>query len=231
MITYSWILFDADGTLFDYDAGERAALAQTLTRFGFTFDPVHLDAYRAINDRIWSDFEQGLITQELLKVRRFDLLFEACALAPAPDAAAFSALYLKNLSASSALLADAEPVVQALRGKVQLGLITNGLQSVQRPRLLHSAIGDAFSAIIISEEVGCSKPDPAIFDAAFRLMGNPRKDEVLIVGDSLSADIRGGLNYGIDTCWINRAGKPVMDGVTPRYEIRTLGELLDILAG
>ncbi len=229
MTTYSWILFDADGTLFDYDAGERAALSQTLADFGFIFTQAHLDAYRAINTQVWSDYEQGLTTQEILKVRRFELLFEACALAPAPDAVAFSTLYLENLGNCSDLFDDAEPLVRALCRKLRLALITNGLKSVQRPRLMHSAIGDAFSAVIISEEVGCSKPDPAIFDAAFRLMDNPRKDEVLIVGDSLSADIRGGLDYGIDTCWLNRAGKPAADDVLPRYEIRALAELLDIL--
>lgn len=230
MITYTWILFDADGTLFDYDAGERTALSKTLAQFGFNFVPAHLDAYRVINAQVWRDFEQGLTTQERLKVQRFDLLFETCALAPAPDAVAFSVQYLKNLSTCSDLLDDVESVIRALRGKVRLGLITNGLKSVQRPRLQRSAIGDAFSVVIVSEEVGCSKPDRAIFDVAFRLMGNPRKDEVLIVGDSLSADIQGGFAYGIDTCWINRDGKLAADEATPRYEIHALAELLDILA-
>ncbi|MBN2006546.1 MAG: YjjG family noncanonical pyrimidine nucleotidase [Anaerolineae bacterium] len=227
---YVWILFDADGTLFDYDAGERTALSKTLPQFGFDFVPAHLDAYRSINERVWHDFEQGLTTQERLKVERFELLFETCKLEPAPNATVFSARYLENLGTCSDLLDDVEQVIQALRGKLRLALITNGLGSVQRPRLRGSVIGDAFSAVIISEEVGCSKPDPAIFDVAFRQMGDPCKDEVLIVGDSLSADIQGGLAYGIDTCWINREGKPASDAVTPRYEIRALFELLNILA-
>ena len=88
-----------------------------------------------------------------------------------------------------------------MRAKYRLALITNGLRDVQRPRLAGSAIGDYFAEVIISEEVGAAKPDPAIFDAAFELLGRPPRAKVLLIGDSLSSDIAGGRDYGLDTCW------------------------------
>ncbi len=223
---YTWFLFDADGTLFDYDKSEPVALANTFAQFGYAFDAVYLDAYRTINGQLWRDFELGMIKQERIKVLRFERLFAAIGLTSAPDVAAFSARYLENLGSCTDLLDGAETVIAALRGVGHLALITNGLQVVQRGRLARSAIGGAFEVVIVSEEVGCSKPHPGIFDVAFTRMGHPRKDEVLMIGDSLTSDIKGGSDYGIDTCWYNPSGAPRSTDITITYEIRALSELL-----
>ncbi len=106
-------------------------------------------------------------------------------------------------------------------------MITNGLSDVQRPRLEASPIGDYFTAVTISDEIGIAKPDAGIFDASFAAMGQPAKSDVLLIGDSLTSDIRGGVNYGIDTCWYNPAGKPNANGLTPTYEICHLHEMLE----
>jgi FMN phosphatase YigB (HAD superfamily) len=108
-------------------------------------------------------------------------------------------------------------------------ILTNGLKDVQRSRLGQSEIGRYFSDIIISEEVGSAKPDGRIFDAAFEAMGRPQKTEVLIVGDSLTSDIQGGLDYGIDTCWFNPGRRPNILGREVGFEIERIGELLVIL--
>jgi FMN phosphatase YigB (HAD superfamily) len=110
-----------------------------------------------------------------------------------------------------------------------LALITNGIKEVQRPRFVQSALKDYFTVLIISEEVGTAKPDPAIFEAAFVQMGHPHRDEVLIIGDGLTSDIQGGYNYGIDTCWFNptRAPRPV--NIASQYEITHLTELIPLL--
>ena len=114
-------------------------------------------------------------------------------------------------------------------GKVRLALITNGLKEVQRSRLAGSTIGDCFEAVVISDEVGAAKPDRAIFEIAFSRMNHPRNEQVLIVGDSLTSDIRGGADYGIDTCWFNPMRKPRDLDVESQYEISDLSELLDIV--
>ena len=115
------------------------------------------------------------------------------------------------------------------RGLEGLAIITNGLSAVQRPRFAASSIGHLFDPVIISDELDVAKPDPAIFDAAFERMGGPAKEEVLLVGDSLSSDMRGGVDYGVDTCWYNPRGTPRPSGMSITHQIGELGELPPLL--
>jgi YjjG family noncanonical pyrimidine nucleotidase len=224
---YKWLLFDADGTLFDYDQAEAFALQNTFIQIGHSFEPQYLVAYRDINHRIWLDFEQGRIDQITLRTRRFDLLFEAINLRY--DSQDFSAKYLANLGNATHLMEGAAEIAQSLSKQCNLAIITNGLADVQRPRFAQSAINTYIKAVIISEEVGAAKPDPKIFDIAFAQMDHPAKDEVLIIGDSLTSDIQGGHNYGIDTCWFNPNGKTNGQGITSTFEIKKLNRLPEIL--
>jgi len=105
--------------------------------------------------------------------------------------------------------------------------VTNGLQAVQRSRLARSRISDFITDIIISEEVGAAKPQAAFFDAAFARLGQPAKSDVLIIGDSLTSDIQGGMDYGIDTCWYNPTNELLPDHLKVTYEIRHLRDLLE----
>ena len=139
--------------------------------------------------------------------------------------------YLEHLSRGTDLIDGAEAVLERLSARAGMVLVTNGLQDVQRSRFARSTIGGYFRDLVISEEVGAAKPDGRIFDAAFRALGNPRKEEVLMIGDSLSSDIRGGADYGIDTCWFNPEGKPREGEIEIRYEIRRLSELPPIVEG
>jgi YjjG family noncanonical pyrimidine nucleotidase len=226
-VKYKWLLFDADGTLFDYDKAEGKALQRTLEAFGIEFEPSHAETYRRLNSGIWRQFEQGVISQERLRTRRFELLFEALQVDCDPEA--FSSRYLRNLAAGSELIDGAEEVVRALHAQVGLLIITNGLADVQRPRFARSTIGDCFADIVISEEVGAAKPHKKIFDIAFEKMDSPRKKDVLIIGDSLSSDIQGGNNYGIDSCWFNARRRPRDGDVEIQHEIKDLRELLDLV--
>jgi 2-haloacid dehalogenase len=226
-IHYRWVLCDADGTLFDYDRAEAAALQQTFAENSIDLAAEHVAAYRRINAQIWRDYELGKIAQDVLRVRRFELLFEAVGVEA--DAATFSERYLVHLGEQAILIPGAEEVVKALHGRVGLVLITNGIKEVQRSRLGRSTLRDCFAGVVISDEVGVSKPDPGIFDVAFTKMGHPDKREVLIVGDSLTSDIKGGAAYGIDTCWYNPDQKPRTVDVAIRYEIGALNELLYIV--
>jgi len=224
---YTWLLFDADGTLFDYDRAEATALRRTFEQTGHLLEPGYVETYRRINQQMWVEFEQGRLSQEKLRTRRFELLFESLGIATDPEV--FSREYLRNLAEGTDLIEGAEEVIKALHGRAGLAIVTNGLKEVQGPRLARSAIADCISAMVISEEVGAAKPDQRFFEAAFQRIENPGKDNVLIVGDSLSSDIRGGNNYGIDTCWFNPMGKPPDLDVEIRYEISCLKELLDLV--
>jgi 2-haloacid dehalogenase len=225
---YKWLLFDADGTLFDYDKAEATQLEKTFRQVLGRFEPGYAETYRRVNQQIWQEFEAGRISQAVLRVKRFELLFEALEIEA--DPAAFSARYLKNLGEGTDLIEGAQETVQALHGQMGLVVITNGLKEVQTARLARSSIGGYFAHVVISEEVGAAKPDRRIFDSAFDRMCGPRKEEVLIVGDGLSSDIQGGHDYGIDTCWFNPGRKPRGLDLPIRYEIARLGDLLAVVA-
>ena len=226
---YDWVFFDADGTLFDYDAGEAAALEGAFTACDLVFDAAIGPLYSAINGAIWREYELGQITQAELKAERFRRLFAELGMTADPEE--FSRRYLEILGRQTALLDGAEEIVAALAEDVDLLLITNGLAGVQRPRFAASTIGGFFAEIVISEEVGIAKPDPAIFDLAFHRIGRPAKERVLMVGDNLGSDIQGGVNHGIDTCWFNPSGAANGHCVEPTFEIDRLEQLGDIVVG
>ena len=127
------------------------------------------------------------------------------------------------------MIEGAQEVLDALRAKYRFAILTNGLQSVQRNRLAHSAIKNDIVALVISEEIGFAKPERGFFDAAFARIGNPPKERALMIGDSLSSDIQGASDYGIDSCWYNpdRQARPASPAIT--YEITHLRELIALL--
>ncbi|MCI0398117.1 MAG: YjjG family noncanonical pyrimidine nucleotidase [Chloroflexi bacterium] len=224
---YQWLLFDADGTLFDYDRAEATALEQSFRQAGAPFEPRYLALYRQINHQLWQALERREMSPAVLRVRRFELLFEALQVELPP--AAFSASYLQHFGACAELMEGAVELLHGLQGKYRLAIITNGLQDVQRSRLACSAIGEYIAELIISEEVGYAKPHQAIFDAALARLGHPAKSEVLMIGDSLTSDMQGGCDYGLDTCWYNPAGHPRPPHLPLTYEISHLSQLMELL--
>jgi len=228
MTPYHSLLFDADGTLFDYDRAETWALSETFAQYGHAFRPGYGDIYRRVNGPLWDALEQGDVTQDRLKVLRFEMLFDELGLAV--DPAAFSDSYSRQLGKGTFLIVGAEDLLARLGDDYRLFIITNGLTDVQRSRFSASAIGRYFVDWIISEEVGFAKPDPRLFDIAFERMGRPDKERVLIIGDSLTSDIAGGIAYGIDTCWFNPTGRDADPTLPITYEIQELGQLLTLLA-
>ena len=227
---YKYLLFDLDGTLFDYEKAESNALIQTFQNFGFEYSEIFLQEYRKINMQIWLDYESGSITQKELKTERFKRLGKVLDIEIDPEN--FSRSYLNNLSQGRFLLNGVSGLLAELsEGSYRMYLITNGLKDVQRERLSGSEITEFFSDVFISEEIGAAKPDKEIFDESFRRMGNPYKNEVLLIGDSLTSDIAGGCSYGIDTCWIN-PGNLVNDSEhKPTYVIDNVKLLRKILSG
>jgi 2-haloacid dehalogenase len=220
---YLWLLFDADGTLFDYDRAESAALGQCLGQIGAEFSPASLAAYRQINSSLWQALERGETTPGALKVRRFELLLRAIGVSHSP--AAFSEMYLEALAGCAELVEGAAELLEELHRCYRLAIVTNGLRAVQRGRLARSRIRDQVEELIISEEIGHAKPAPEFFAAAFARLGNPSRREVLMIGDNWSSDIVGAAGYGIDACWYNPGRQPRPPEPPILLEIASLREL------
>jgi putative hydrolase of the HAD superfamily len=225
---YEVILFDADETLFDFDKAEKYALKKSIESFEMSFkEDYHLNSYREVNNKIWEEFEKGLISADELKTERFRNFFVKLDLDLNPIK--FSKQYLKFLSEASFLIEGTNEILSDLYQKYKLVLITNGLANVQRSRLKLSSLDKYFKEIIISEEIGIAKPDPEIFEYTFNKIKHKDKKKSIIIGDSLSSDIQGGINFGIDTCWFNPDNEENLSGLVPTYEINDLLELKEIL--
>ena len=223
---YKLVLFDADGTLFDFDTAEMEAFEKTFKQFGINGNLKQLHKeYEIINMAIWRDFEQKKITSEELRIERFQRFFSKENLQLDPDV--ISPIYLKYLSEGTHLLQGAEEIVSYLFGKCELALATNGLADVQNPRFAGSDLAKYFQHIFISEEIGHPKPDSEFFQHIFAKL--PHKESAIIIGDNLISDIKGGNNFGIDTCWFNQNKRNNKSGIIPTFEISDLVELKKIL--
>lgn len=222
---YRNIIFDADETLFDFRKSERYAFENTMLEFNIDYkEDYHLKIYQDINNAIWKEFENGLITQKKLKIERFKRLSDKLAIKF--DEAEFAKSYMKHLADASFLFDESIELIEDLNKNYTLSIVTNGLTDVQNKRIKKSVIGKYFKAIIVSEEVQVSKPNPEIFEFA---LDNTDKSQVLVVGDSLTSDIQGGINLGVDTCWYNPNKIVNKTEIKPTYEISNLFQLKDIL--
>ncbi len=217
MNRFDLVLIDADDTLFDFRRSEEAALdmvlAPLLRAAGKDCDGSVKALYHGINGRAWAAVEAGTLDREELKTRRFAELFAALGMdgtggtsgraGMAATAQKAGCDYLEALSSQTWLLEGAVEICGWLRSRALLVLLTNGIARVQRGRISGSPLAQAFDHVVISEEVGFSKPDPRIFAHAAALAGVPAHERILMVGDSLSSDIAGGRAFGIATCWFN----------------------------
>jgi len=223
-----FILLDLDDTIFDFHKAEHIALKKTLETLGLTPDPTVLSRYSEINAAQWRLLEQGKLTRAQVKERRYELLFKEFHMDISPVLAART--YEKNLSIGHYFVEGAEELLQTLSRDYRLFLVSNGSTDIQRSRIGSSNIHTYFEKMFISEEVGFNKPDTRFFDAVFAEIPDFRKEQAVIVGDSLSSDIRGGKNAGITTVWFCKAGKTGVVDPNPDYRITALKELPALLA-
>ena len=226
---YKLLIFDLDNTIFNYDKAENFALDKTLKTFGCPVTEGMKISYRDINEQTWKRFERGEITSEDLRVMRFSRFAEVHGLEW--DAGEVSRKYLENLGLGGFLIDGAEKLLFELQKDFHLASVTNGISDVQRARLKNSTLKGMFKPLIISDEVGAAKPDPRIFEILMEEAGDYRKEEILMIGDSLTSDIAGAAAAGIPNCWYNPDGLPADDKIIPDFEIKSLEEVKSVVYG
>ncbi len=218
-----WLLLDLDNTLLDFDQGAIRSLREALSHFGIEPTEALMTSYEDINRHCWAMFERGSLTVSELKARRFESFVETNGLDV--GAAAINDVYIRHLAQQVRPVAGALAFLRWASQFFSLSLVTNGFAEVQRPRLDLSGIGSFFHQVSISEEIGWHKPSVQFFDIVFQGLNRPSSHEVMIIGDSLTSDIKGGLDYGLYTCWFNPSGLRPVEGVLPHYTVSSFAEL------
>ena len=221
-----FLLLDLDDTILDFHKAERIALSKTFRDFGLEPAEDVLDLYHKINKWHWEQLELGLMTRDQVLVNRFGALFEKVGMTVDPAACAKS--YESNLGIGHYFLPGAEEAVKRLSERCRLFLMSNGTATVQHSRLTSARLYPYFEQVFISQEIGYNKPDKAYFDRCFERIPGFAPEKALMVGDSLTSDIKGGINAGLKTVWVNPAHKPCGD-IRPDYEIEGLSDLEGLL--
>lgn len=224
---YPYLLFDADNTLFDFDAAEKNAHRQVCGKHRLSFTEEGYALYRRCNAQLWQDFDRGLCSKEFLLTERFRRYLSLTGETGDPEA--MNRDHLRALGESAVLLPGAEALCRRLAAGHELYLVTNAVESVQRARFERSAIRPYFRDVFISEAIGCGKPSPAYFAYVLRAVPGLTAENGLVIGDSLTSDIQGANNAGLACCWFNPKGLPSPDGLRIDYEVRTLEEIADLV--
>ncbi|MBQ3528684.1 MAG: YjjG family noncanonical pyrimidine nucleotidase [Clostridia bacterium] len=221
---YKYLLFDADNTLLDFDLAEAQALKETLSLCPLGFnDEIH-KRYHVINDLEWKKLERGETTREKLRIDRFANLYNEFGMDGERYGSSTADIYTERLSKQGQLIDGAEEVLRTLSKKYRCFIVTNGITEVQRSRMDKTPLLQFIEHSFISQEMGCAKPSRVFFDKVMEHIGDDDISAYLIIGDSLTSDIKGAYDIGMDSVWYSN-GKSDM----PTYCIENLFELYDIL--
>ena len=228
MYKYKWLLFDADNTFLDFATASKKSLFTTCSDYDLKCDEDIFKTYKFENAKVWASFENKEITALELRSLRFERFFSAANI-KGIDPFEFNAQFLQNLILASEAYDGAIDFLENLRPKYTMSVITNGLKEVQRPRINKLQMNHIFESIIVSDEIGVAKPDIKFFEHSYNSIPNPPpKSEVLVIVDNLKSDILGGINFGVDTCWISHKNENT-SSIKPTYTVKDLFDVSTIL--
>ena len=222
-----FLFLDLDNTILDFDKAEAVALEKALSTAGITANDAIAARYSQINKYHWQMLERKELTRDELRINRFRVLFQELGV-PA-DPAAMAQEYERQLAAGHDFLPGAQEAVARLSKKYRLFLASNGNAHVQHGRLTGANLYRFIEKVFISQELGADKPSPEFFQRSFAQIPDFEAKRALLVGDSLTSDILGGINAGIATCWINPHHHPVRSDITPDYQLESLEQLEALL--
>ena len=229
MAIYTCVLLDIDNTLLDFDAAERQALTDMLAEYELPHDENACAVYHKVNRELWDSLAKGQLNKQKLFQIRFSRFMQAMQLPDNGKSKAMNDRYEELLATHADLLPGALTALEELGEVATLAIVSNGALAVQESRIAASGIGRYMDGIYISEKVGAATPSAKLFEHAFRDLGITNKSRVLMVGDDLLADIKGGQNAGVDTCWFNPKNEENKSGITPKYTVGSYEELYRIV--
>ena len=221
------VLFDLDDTILDFKMSERVALSKTLVKLNIKPTEEIINKYSKYNISQWKRLELGEISRQEVKVNRYRLLFDDIGVDASPEKA--TAIYEENLAHGHYFIDGAKEMLNSIYNDYDLYIVSNGSEKVQEGRLGTADISHCFKNIFISEVVGFEKPNIEFFNRAFSQIENFDREKTVIIGDSLSSDIKGGKNAKIKTVWFNPNGLE-SDDIVPDYQISSLDEIKPLLA-
>ncbi len=221
------VLLDLDNTILDFNTAECTALCRTFEMLRVPYDEEMLSRYHVINIRHWEMLEDGILTREEVLVRRFEELYRERGIQC--DAVQTRQLYESLLAEGHWFMPGAEEMLKELCGPYRLFICSNGTKSVQAGRMKSAGIAPYFEKVFISEEIGWDKPGKEYFECCFQQIEDFDRNRAIMVGDSLTSDIRGGLNAGVLTCWYNPGHAANPGVIVPDFEITALSDLKPLL--
>lgn len=224
---YTHILFDMDDTILDFQKAQFVSFKYVLEKFDIPFSLEAYHSYEEINHSLWRQFDEGILSKDAVQSERFTQFFNA--MDRDIDGNMANLIYQDSLANQTWLVPYAKETCMELSKEHTLSIVTNGVGATQKKRFLLSEIAPYFATILISEDIGIAKPDRRFFDEAFKLISCAEKDKILLVGDSLTSDIQGANNAGIDCCWFNPKGEALNRQLQITYTITDLRQLLDIV--
>ena len=225
---YKYLLFDADGTLYNFEKTEENAIKWTWEQYNIPQNEETVGCFMRNNSKAWSMIEQGTLTVERLKTIRFEWVFSELKLDIDPKK--FAQSFMDNLGKTGELLPNSLEVLKELKRRgYTIYILTNGIYQVQSKRFTLPEVDGIFDRIFCSEKMGVSKPKKEFYDIVFSELGfsEEQRKQSIMIGDSLSSDIQGGINAGLDTIWFNPNKLPQKPNIKPTHEINDIRQVLD----
>ena len=225
-----FIYFDLDDTLMDFTNASRRAFARLMEHYQLSGEMISYELYQIGNHKTWLDFEQNKISSHELRSLRFKRFLTAINSNRILNPFELNQTYIFYLIEETSLISGAAELIQFFNGKIPMGILTNGLKEAQRPRLLKAEVYSFFKEVIVSDEIGISKPNPAIFDFAKQKAGNISTDAILLIGDNPYTDIQAAQKAGFRAAWYNPDNKALPEGIDPVLTIDRLVEIIPFFA-
>jgi YjjG family noncanonical pyrimidine nucleotidase len=221
------ILLDLDNTIIDFNECARHSIMDIFQDLGFHYDENVFDTFITENVKIWKRLELGEIDKLYLRANRWNIILGKLGIDY--DGTIIEERFENGVAKGAYPVEYAYELLQYLYNKYDIYVVSNGFRFVQESRVKIGKFDKYFKELFLSEDIGIQKPDIRFFDYCYEKLGSPPKEELILIGDSLSADIKGGNNFGIDTIWFNKNNDPAPSDIIPTYTVEKLSQIKEIL--